>query len=63
MFKFFAILICIAPLRHSVWEDVVALRKGDRIGVVQSSKKRIEGDLIAPRRLLSPLRKMGPSYL
>lgn len=43
MFKFFAILICISPLCHSAWEDVVALRKGDRIGVVQSSKKRIEG--------------------
>ena len=43
MFREFAFLVLTSPICLGAWEDVVALHKGDRVGVVQSDKKRIEG--------------------
>ena len=43
MFKAFAILILTSPACFSAWEDVVALHKGQRIGLVESGNKQIEG--------------------
>ena len=43
MFKAFAILILSSHVCLAAWEDVVALHKGQRIGIVQSANQRIEG--------------------